>query len=147
MKAEHINPFIISVSKIMKDICMLDLKIGKPFIKDDKYEEDSSLIKLGIIGALKGEVVLNLHYETALAVISKMMMMPVAEIDAIGQSAISELGNMIQKMYSDFDCRNYGYTKFGKMIESFPELQTRKDDSSNGITKIVLVRKKEENEG
>ena len=68
MKAEHINPFIISVSKIMKDICMLDLKIGKPFIKDDKYEEDSSLIKLGIIGALKGEVVLNLHYETALAV-------------------------------------------------------------------------------
>ena len=95
MKAEHINPFIISVSKIMKDICMLDLKIGKPFIKDDKYEEDSSLIKLGIIGALKGEVVLNLHYETALAVISKMMMMPVAEIDAIGQSAISELGNMI----------------------------------------------------
>ena len=43
------------------------------------------LINLGIIGALKGEVVLNLHYETALAVISKMMMMPVAEIDAIGR--------------------------------------------------------------
>ena len=36
MKAEHINPFIISVSKIMKDICMLDLKIGKPFIKDTR---------------------------------------------------------------------------------------------------------------
>lgn len=95
MKAEHINPFIISVCKIMKDICMLDLKMGKPFVKDDKYEGDSSLIKLGIIGALKGEVVLSLHYETALAVISKMMMMPVNEIDAIGQSAISELGNMI----------------------------------------------------
>jgi len=79
----------------MKDICMLDLKMGKPFVKDDKYEGDSSLIKLGIIGALKGEVVLSLHYETALAVISKMMMMPVNEIDAIGQSAISELGNMI----------------------------------------------------
>ena len=61
----------------MKDICMLDLKMGKPFVKDDKYEGDSSLIKLGIIGALKGEVVLSLHYETALAVISKMMMMPV----------------------------------------------------------------------
>lgn len=33
MKAEHINPFIISVCKIMKDICMLDLKMGKPFVK------------------------------------------------------------------------------------------------------------------
>ena len=95
MKAEHVNPFIISVCKIMKDICMLDLKMGKPFVKEDKYEGDSSLIKLGIIGALKGEVVLNLHCETAIAVISKMMMMPITEIDAIGQSAISELGNMI----------------------------------------------------
>ncbi len=92
MKAEHINPFIISVCKIMKDICMLDLKMGKPFVKDDKYEGDSSLIKLGIIGALKGEVVLSLHYETALAVISKMMMMPVNEIDAIGRSRDSKYG-------------------------------------------------------
>ncbi|MCI9136727.1 MAG: NYN domain-containing protein [Lachnospiraceae bacterium] len=64
--------------------------------------------------------------------------------DEDGWMYLSELGNMIQKMYSDFDCRNYGYHKFGKLIESFPELQTRKDDSSNGITKIVLVRKREE---
>ena len=71
MKAEHINPFIISVCKIMKDICMLDLKMGKPFVKDDKYEGDSSLIKLGIIGALKGEVVLSLHYERCIPWFSK----------------------------------------------------------------------------
>ncbi|WP_075720528.1 NYN domain-containing protein [Roseburia sp. 499] len=64
--------------------------------------------------------------------------------DEDGWMYLSELGNMIQKTYSDFDFRNYGYTKFGKMIESFPELQTRKDDSSNGITKIILVRKREE---
>ena len=61
-----------------------------------------------------------------------------------GWMYLSELGNMIQKMYSDFDCRNYGYHKFGKLIESFPELQTRKDDSSNGITKIVLVKKRDD---
>lgn len=64
--------------------------------------------------------------------------------DEDGWMYLSELGNMIQKMYSDFDCRNYGYHKFGKLIESFPELQTRKDDSSNGITKIVLVKKRED---
>lgn len=64
--------------------------------------------------------------------------------DEDGWMYLSELGNMVQKMYSDFDCRNYGYAKFGKMIESFPEIQIRKDDSSNGITKIVLVRRKEE---
>lgn len=64
--------------------------------------------------------------------------------DEDGWMYLAELGNMIQRMYSDFDCRNYGFPKFGKLIESFPELQTRKDDSSNGITKIVLVRKREE---
>lgn len=64
--------------------------------------------------------------------------------DEDGWMYLSELGNMIQKMYSDFDCRNYGFPKFGKLIESFPELQTRKDDSSNGITKIVLVRRRED---
>ena len=64
--------------------------------------------------------------------------------DEDGWMYLSELGNMIQKLYSDFDCRNYGYHKFGKLIESFPELQTRKDDSSNGITKIVLVKKRED---
>ncbi len=64
--------------------------------------------------------------------------------DEDGWMYLSELGNIIQRMYSDFDCRNYGFAKFGKLIESFPELQTRKDDSSNGITKIVLVRKRED---
>ncbi len=64
--------------------------------------------------------------------------------DEDGWMYLSELGNMIQKVYSDFDCRNYGFHKFGKLIESFPEIQTRKDDSSNGITKIVLVRKRED---
>lgn len=95
MKAEHINPFIISVCKIMKDMCMLDLKIGKPSMRQIAYLEDASLIKLGLVGNLTGEVLLNLDHQTALGVVSKMMMTPVDTIDAIGESAISELGNMI----------------------------------------------------
>lgn len=95
MKAEHINPFIISVSKIMKDMCMLDLKIGKPSMRQVAYAGDASLIKLGLVGNLTGEVLLNLDHQTALGVVSKMMMTPVDTIDAIGESAISELGNMI----------------------------------------------------
>lgn len=95
MKAEHINPFIISVCKIMKDMCMLDLKIGKPSMRQVAYLQDASLIKLGLVGNLTGEVLLNLDHQTALGVVSKMMMMPVDTIDAIGESAISELGNMI----------------------------------------------------
>ena len=95
VKAEHVNPFIISVCKIMKDMCTLDLKIRKPGIKKGGYLADSSLIKLGLLGNLTGEVVLNINHDTALGIVSKMVMMPVDSIDELGQSAISELGNMI----------------------------------------------------
>lgn len=95
MKAEHVNPFIISVSKIMKDMCMLDLKFGKPAITKGAYSADASIIKLGIVGSLEGQVLLNIEHSTALEIVSKMMMSPVSEIDALGQSAISELGNMV----------------------------------------------------
>ncbi len=95
MKAEHINPFIISVCKIMKDMCMLDLKIGKPAVTKGEYQEDTSIIKLGLKGNLTGEVILNIMHPTALQIVSKMIMMPVDTIDEMGQSAMSELGNMI----------------------------------------------------
>lgn len=95
MKAEHINPFIISVCKVFKDMCMIDLKIGTPGMSSGDYASDTSIIRLGVVGALTGEVVLNIARPTALEIVSTMMMTPVQEIDEMGQSAISELGNMI----------------------------------------------------
>ena len=88
VKAEHVNPFILSVCKVVKDVCMMGLKA-------EEYPDDASIIELGIVGGLSGKVILNMEHPTALEIISKMMMMPVNTIDEIGQSAISELGNMI----------------------------------------------------
>lgn len=95
MKAEHVNPFILSVCKVVKDMCMIDLQIGKPSMRNTTYSEDASIIQLGLVGHLTGTVVLNLEHSAALGIVSKMMMMPVTSIDEIGQSAISELGNMV----------------------------------------------------
>jgi len=92
VKAEHVNPFILSVCKVVKDVCMMDLTIGKPDVKKEEYPEDASIIELGLVGALQGKVILNMEHPTALEIISKMMMQPVDTIDEIGQS---ELGNMI----------------------------------------------------
>lgn len=95
MKAEHVNPFIISICKLMKDMCMLELKIGQPGMYSGSYAPDASIIRLGLVGALQGEVLLNIDHSTAIEIVSKMVMMPVETIDELGQSAISELGNMI----------------------------------------------------
>jgi len=95
VKAEYVNPFILAVNKVFKDMCMMDLQIGKPSLSTCQYQADASIIELGLKGGLSGNVVMNLSHDTALGIVSKMMMMPVQTIDEIGQSAISELWNMI----------------------------------------------------
>lgn len=62
--------------------------------------------------------------------------------DDDGWLYLGDLGNMIGKRYPDFDSRNYGYSKFGKMIQSFAELETRTQKSTNGISTLVYVRLK-----
>ena len=49
VKAEHVNPFILSVCKVVKDVCKMDLKIGKPGVKKEEYPDDASIIELGIV--------------------------------------------------------------------------------------------------
>lgn len=36
---------------------------------------------------------------------------------------LSRLSTSLQKRYPDFDCRVYKFSKFSKMVESFPEIQ------------------------
>lgn len=62
MKAEHVNPFIISVCKVMKDMCMLDLKIGTPSLRQQSFPEENSLIRLGLVGQLSGKYCLILNH-------------------------------------------------------------------------------------
>ena len=64
--------------------------------KTIEFSEESVAIMIGITGQMKGQVLMAFGYEQALQVASKMMMgMPVAELDSMATSAISELGNMI----------------------------------------------------
>ena len=62
--------------------------------------------------------------------------------DEDGWVHLSALGNMLQKLYSDFDCRNYGYSRLTLMMKSFPELETRKVSTKKDGIKVLKVRKK-----
>lgn len=94
LSADFVNPFLISATKILKDMCFIDAKIGKPYVKDN-IDHDSVIIMLGITGQLRGQVVISLNQTAACDIASKMVMMPVSEIDELSGSAICELGNMI----------------------------------------------------
>ena len=95
INVDHINPFLMASSKILKEMCTIDIKFGKPYIKEPIFLENTYIIIIGFTGERKGQVMIVLDESVALDLASRMIMMPITEMDDISKSAIAELGNMI----------------------------------------------------
>lgn len=95
INADHINPFLIAATQVLKNMCFIDAKIGKPFLKATKFTSDSILIIIGVTGEMRGQVMIAFNDVVACDIASKMCMMPIEQLDELSISALSELGNMI----------------------------------------------------
>ncbi|WMJ90538.1 chemotaxis protein CheX [Anaerocolumna sp. MB42-C2] len=95
LNAEHINPFLIAATKILKDMCFVDVKIGKPYVKNADFTDDTLVIMIGITGEIRGQAMIAFPNSVACDIASKMIMMPVTQLDELATSAVCELGNMI----------------------------------------------------
>ncbi len=96
MKAEYINPFLESARIVIEQMINIRPTTGQLGVKDIKFVENYIWIQIGITGQMQGDIVFGLHEEVALKLVSAMMGGYVlTEIDEMGRSAISELGNMI----------------------------------------------------
>lgn len=70
--------------------------VGEPQPKDSPFTGQDIFVTVGVTGELRGQVYLGLTESAALRLISAMMGgFPVTEIDALGQSALAELSNMV----------------------------------------------------
>jgi len=93
---EYINPFIEASQNILKDLCNIETKIGKPYLRGPLYEGDNLIVIVGLTGQVRGQVVLNMNIDVACKLASHMMMgMEVVELNDMAKSAIGELVNMI----------------------------------------------------
>ena len=96
INVDHINPFLMAASTIMRDACQMEMKIGRPYVKTTEFQSDSVIIMIGVTGEMRGQVLISFTTPKACQVASGMMMgMPVNELDELAQSAISELVNML----------------------------------------------------
>jgi chemotaxis protein CheX len=96
MKAEYINPFLEAARIVIEQMINVRPTTGQLGVKDVKFVEKYIWIQIGITGQMQGDIVFGLHEEVALKLVSAMMGGYVlTEMDEMGQSAISELGNMI----------------------------------------------------
>jgi len=96
MKAEFINPFLESARTVIEQMVQIRPSTGQLAIKDIQLVDHHVWIQIGMTGQMSGNIVFGLSEEVALKMISAMMGgFVITEIDEMGQSAISELGNMI----------------------------------------------------
>jgi uncharacterized LabA/DUF88 family protein len=60
--------------------------------------------------------------------------------DDDGWSFLGELGSLLIKKRSNFDPRNYGFTKLGPLIKSIPGIEVDERDTGKGNVKHIFVR-------
>jgi chemotaxis protein CheX len=96
MKAEYINPFLESARIVIEQVASIRPTTGQLGIKEVNHIADYIWIQIGMTGQMQGDILFGLHEAVALKVVSAMMGgFVLTEMDEIGRSAISELGNMI----------------------------------------------------
>ncbi|SDW41202.1 chemotaxis protein CheX [Paenibacillus sp. CF384] len=96
MKAEYINPFLESAKIVIEQVIQIRPSTGQLGVKEVKFTHDYIWIQIGINGQMNGDIVFGLSEEVALKMVSAMMGgYIISEMDEMGKSAISELGNMI----------------------------------------------------
>ena len=95
LNADIINPFLMAAMQMLKDVSQIETKMGKPVVKQAKFNSETIVIMIGITGEMKGQVMLAFPKEIACKVAGNMCMMEVTEMNDLSMSAICELGNMI----------------------------------------------------
>ncbi|MBT2291973.1 chemotaxis protein CheX [Paenibacillus albidus] len=96
MKAEVINPFLESARIVIEQVIQVSPSTGNLGIKDIELIDNHIWIQVGMTGQLSGNIIFGIAEHVALRMVSVMMGgFVITEMDEMGQSAISELGNMI----------------------------------------------------
>lgn len=95
LSAEVINPFLMAGMQMLKDVSQVATTVGKATAKPAKFSSDTIVIMIGIIGEIKGQVMMAFPNEIACKVAGNMCMMEITEMNEMSMSAICELGNMI----------------------------------------------------
>ncbi|WP_410514151.1 chemotaxis protein CheX [Paenibacillus sp. BR2-3] len=96
MKAEVINPFLESARTVIEQVIQISPSTGDLGIKEIELIDNHIWIQVGMTGQMSGNIIFGIAEAVALKMVSAMMGgYVITEMDEMGQSAISELGNMI----------------------------------------------------
>jgi chemotaxis protein CheX len=95
MRAEFINPFLQAATEVLESELSAAPARGTIGLQRSAYTSDEVTAVVAVTGELAGMVLIAMTNATARAIVSKMMGQDFPELDALAQSGIAEIGNVI----------------------------------------------------
>lgn len=96
MNVKYMNPFIAASKRVLSQLMGTEPIVEAPRRLENTIPGSDYVVIVGLTGEVKGQVMFTLEKETAIKIVRKMTYNDsINELDFIGQSAISEMGNMI----------------------------------------------------
>ena len=95
MRAEFINPFLNAANEVLESELGSTPRRGQIGLQKSAYTTDDVTAVVGVTGAVAGVVLYAMTEATARAIVSKMMGQEFRKFDALAQSGIGEIGNVI----------------------------------------------------
>jgi len=95
MKVEFVNPFLQAASEVLDSELGGEVERGTLRLQKTAFTTDEVTALVGVTGTLNGLVLYSMSQATALRIVSRVMSQEFEEFDAIAQSGIGELGNVI----------------------------------------------------
>ncbi len=95
MKVEFVNPFIQAACEVLDSELGGEAQRGEVRLQKSAFTTDEVTALVGVTGTVSGLVLYSMSQTTAVALASRMMGQEFQELDALAQSGIGELGNVI----------------------------------------------------
>lgn len=95
MNVKYLVPFIDAAYEVLQAEANFEMKRGKLSLTKGPYITDEITVIISLIGDVIGTVFYGMNGETALQIISVILGEKLEEMDALAQSGIAELGNVI----------------------------------------------------
>lgn len=96
MDIKYINPVLDAITNVLPQLGLANIEKKGVSVNSGTLKSRGVIIIISIIGDIKGNILYNIDIESAKKIASAMMMgMPVAELDDMARSALSEMSNMV----------------------------------------------------
>ena len=95
MRVEFVTPFIQAAKEVLEAELGVETVRGNIRLHKSAYTTDDVTALVGVTGQVSGLVLYSLAEPAARVIVSRMMGQEFGELDALAQSGIGELGNVI----------------------------------------------------